>query len=249
MYYYFLYIALSIVVIPGLILGIYAQSKIHNAYKKGLELSSKKGIVAKDFARRVLDASGLENVNVVEVRGRLSDYYDPKNKVVALSHENYNSSSLAALGITAHEIGHALQHKTGYKPLKIRNIFIKITNFFSMALFPLLLLSTLISFFLAVWFSNGWDFNSITYIPIFVVIGLYGVTCLLNLITLFVEFNASKRTEMLLVETDLLDEDEYIEVKKILKAAALTYVASFVTSLLELIRLILLVVLIRDKRE
>lgn len=249
MYYYFLYIALSIIVLPALIFGVYAQSKVHSTYQKALTIPSSKGISAKTFALDVLSVAGLSDIKVVEVKGKLNDYYDPKNKVIALSGSNYNSTSLAALGIAAHEIGHALQHKTNYKPLKIRNFFIKVTNIFSRALLPLLILSIVLSFGFTVWFSSGWQFNSITYIPMFVVIGLYGITCLLNLITLFVEYNASARTKQLLLDSEILTLDEYDEVKKVLNAAALTYVASFLTSLLELVRLIVLLLLIRDRNK
>lgn len=247
MYYYILYSVLSIIVLPAIIFGIYAQAKVNKAYNNAMTMPNSKNITASTFARQVLNAAGLENVKVVEVAGKLNDHYDPKNKVVAISSGNYNSTSLAALGITAHEIGHALQDKTGYKPLKIRHFFVNITNFFSKALFPLLLLSAVISFFLAFFWGFGYNFNSLSYIPLFIVIGLYGLSCLLSLVTLFVEYNASARTEELLVDTDLLNEDEYYEVKKVLKAAALTYVAAFVTNLLELLRLVLLFLTIRNR--
>ena len=240
--YYFLYIGLSILVLPALFFGIYAQIKISNAYKEAKQKPSRQGLTAKEFARRVLDAAGMRNVAIKEVKGELTDYYDSKNKVLALSSGNYNSSSLAALGIAAHEIGHAIQDKTGYRPLKIRHLFIKISNFFSKALIPLLLLSVAISFLLTFLYNTGWSYNSITYLPLYIMIGLYALSCLLNLITLFVEYDASARTRTLLIDTGLLDEVEYEEVQKVLKAAALTYVASFITSLLEFVRLLLILI-------
>lgn len=249
MYYYFLYIGLSVLVLPALFFGIYAQTKISSAYNTAKQISCKKGLTAKEFARRVLDAGGMSNIKIVEVKGELTDYYDSKNKTLALSQGNYNSSSLAALGIAAHEIGHAIQDKTGYKPLKIRHLFIKVSNFFSKALIPLMILSVLISFLLTFFFNTTWDFNTITYLPLYVVIGLYALSCILNLVTLFVEYNASARSRNLLVESGLLGEDEYGEVKKVLNAAALTYVASFVTSLFELLRLVLLLLLSRHRNN
>ncbi len=249
MYYYILYSVLSIVVLPALIFGVYAQYKVTSTYKSALLISSSKGILAKDFARQILDALDMQYVKIIEVQGELTDYYDAKNKVLALSQGNYNNSSLASLGIAAHEIGHAIQDKTNYKPLKIRHLFIKISNFFSKALFPLLIISTLVSVMLSIFLSTGWDFNSITYIPIFVVIGIYGLSCILNLVTLFVEYNASARTEQILVSTGILDETEFDEVKKVLNAAALTYVASFIISISELLRLILILLISRKKDD
>ncbi len=238
---------MSVLVLPAIIFGIYAEIKISSTYNSAKQIPSRQGLPAKDFARRVLDASGMGNIKVIEVEGRLTDYYDSKNKVVALSAENYNSSSLASLGIAAHEIGHAIQDKTGYKPLKIRHLFIKISNFFSKALIPLMLLSVVFSFLLTLFYNSTWDYNTITYLPLYVVIGLYALSCILNLVTLFVEYNASARVRDLLVETGLIDEAEYGEVKKVLNAAALTYVASFVTSLLELLRLVFVLLLSRNR--
>ena len=249
MYYYVLYSVLSLVVLPALIFGIYAQHKVNSAYNEAMQISSAKGILAKDFARLVLNAVNMQNVKIIEVNGELTDYYDAKNKTLALSKQNYNSSILAALGIAAHEIGHAIQDKTNYFPLKIRHLFIKLSNFFSKALFPLLLVSAVISFMLSFFLSTGWAFNSVTYLPIFIMIGIYGVTCLLNLITLFVEYNASARTEQILVTSGLLDDIEYDEVKKVLNAAALTYVASLAMSLSELLRLILILVAHKNNRD
>ena len=235
---YFYYYILGIILLPAIILSIYAQIKVNSTYNKYSKVMSNKNLTGKQVAERILSESGISDVKVIETSGTLTDYYDSKNKVLALSKANFNSSSIASAGVTAHECGHAIQDATNYFPLKLRQIVIKTYNLTSKLLIPLLIVGFLFDFILLIpKLANA-----------FLIIGtiVFGLSLLMNLVTLPVEFNASKRALKILDETLILTPEETKQAKKVLSAAALTYIAAFLYSLLNFLRFILIFANRRD---
>lgn len=216
--YYFL------LVVPALLLGLWAQSRVNSAYSRYSRVYGSRGYTGQEVARQILDQNGLYNIPIERIPGQMTDHYDPRAGVVRLSEGVYSSSSLAAVGIAAHECGHAVQHANRYAPLTIRNVIIPVTNIGSKLAVPLILVGFLFSFY-----------------PL-VIIGLigYALIALFQLITLPVEFNASSRAMAVIAGNFLLDEEEQRGARKVLNAAALTYVAALVASLAQLLRLFLL---------
>jgi Zn-dependent membrane protease YugP len=202
-----------------LILGIWAQFKVSSTYNKYLQVPSRGRITGAEAAKFVMDRAGIHDVDIVPIGGKLTDYYDPTNKRLALSQDNYHGTSLAALGVAAHEAGHAIQHKVGYAMLNLRMLVIPATSIASQTL-PFLIFG---SFFLPF------------LLPFKVVVPLivlaYLVITIFQLITLPVEFDASKRAKEELIHLGIIQQDEMVGVKQTLDAAAWTYVAAFVTSL------------------
>jgi len=230
--YYFYYYLLGIILLPAIILSIYAQFKVHSTYNKYNKVLSKQNFTGKQVAELILSSSGISNVQITEVSGTLTDYYDSKHKVLALSKNNYNSSSISSLGVTAHECGHAIQDASNYFPLKFRNIIVKTYNITSRLLLPLIFIGFLFDFILLIpSVANA-----------FLLIGsiVFGLSLILSLITLPVEFNASKRALKILEESTILTKEETQMAKKVLSSAALTYVAEFIYSLLQFVRFVLI---------
>lgn len=215
-----------ILIVPTLILGIYAQMRISSAYKKNVRIPSRGHITGREAAEAVMAKAGIRNVEIVPIRGHLTDHYDPVHRRLALSEENYRGSSLAAIGVAAHEAGHAIQHRIGYKALKARMVLVPITMISSQIL-PIVLI-------------GGLFFGGIGGIFIEIGIVCYFVLTLFHLITLPVEFDASRRAKVELVSLGILSRDEMPGVNQTLNAAALTYVAAFLSSLMNLIWLVLL---------
>ncbi|MDO4733077.1 MAG: zinc metallopeptidase [Bacillota bacterium] len=213
-----------ILLIPAILLSLYAQIKVKNTYNKFARVSTRAGIPAHHMVRQMLDMNGLQNVTVVPVGGKLTDHYDPKKKELRLSQENYNSSSVAALGVAAHECGHALQDAEGYAPLRIRSSLVPVANFGSNFSWILILAGVLFSFDKLI--SLGIIF--------------FAAAVVFQLVTLPVEFNASSRAMAALEGASFLNSQELPQAKKVLNAAALTYVAAAFTAILQLLRLILL---------
>ncbi len=211
--------------IPGLILGLYAQFKLSATYNKYIRIGTASGLSGAQAAREILDNAGLNNVPVEEVGGHLTDHYDPTKKALFLSSENYHGNSLAAVGVAAHEAGHALQHKDAYAPLHLRMAMVPITQFASYAWQGILILGLLLGMF--------YKFLGIA-IAIFTVIALF------QLITLPVEFNASSRAKEQLVRLGIVQGAERAGVSKVLSAAAMTYVAAMVGAVLQLLQFLLL---------
>lgn len=197
-------------------IGLYAQMRISSAYDSNKKVLSRSGATGRDAAQAVLDASGIGDVRIVAIEGHLTDHYNPANKTLALSKENYFGTSLAALGVAAHEAGHAIQHKEHYAPLKLRMGLIPITNFASQLL-PIVML---LGFFM---------FHSL--MALYVCIAIYMVLALFQLITLPVEFNASARAKSHLHKLGFIGGAERNGVNEVLDAAAFTYVAAFISSL------------------
>jgi Zn-dependent membrane protease YugP len=203
------------IIIP-IIVGLWAQMKVKSTYGKYVQVPSRGRITGREAAQAVMESAGIHDVEIVECHGKLTDHYDPSNKRLALSQDNYQGSSLAALGVAAHEAGHAIQHKQEYAPLNFRMTLVPITGFASQFL-PFIMFG---GFFLG--------FGPIT---IYLGIAVYLVLTVFQLVTLPVEFDASKRAKAQLVGLGIVDQEELVGVTKTLDAAAYTYVAAFVSSL------------------
>ncbi len=213
-----------LLVIPGLLLGLWAQWRVSSAYKQYGKVRAKSGLPAKDVARELLSRSGCGDVSIGHVQGSLTDHYDPKHNTLSLSDGVYGSDSVAALGIAAHECGHAMQHASGYAPLKLRTAIVPVVNIGSNLYFPIFLVGLIFSW------------KPLLYVGI----GCFALALLFSLITLPVEFNASRRATQALEQGGYVDEEEMRGVKAVLQAAALTYVAAAISSLLQLVRLLLI---------
>lgn len=214
---------LSLIIIP-LILGIWSQAKVSSTYRKWSQVASRGRLTGREAASAIMRAAGINDVEIVEIPGHLTDHYDPMHKRLALSRENYRGTSLAALGVAAHESGHAIQHKVGYAPLKFRAALIPVTNIASQML-PFVII-------------GGFFFGMLGLIKLGVLV--YLVLTIFQLITLPVEFDASKRASKQLVSLGILDKDEVGGVIQTLNAAGWTYVAAFISSLANLAYLFLL---------
>lgn len=221
-YFYFDYYYL-ILVVPALLLAIWAQVQVKTTYRKYSRVPNSRGMTGAYAAQAVLNFYGITDVRIERVSGNLTDHYDPRSKVIRLSDGVYNSSTVAAIGIACHEAGHAAQHAENYAPIKIRNAIIPVCNIGSTIGIPLALI--------------GWIFSSS--ILIYVGLGLYAAVFIFQVATLPVEFNASRRAIKVIDETQLLRDDEIGGAKKVLAAAAMTYVASMMVSLANLLRLLL----------
>jgi Zn-dependent membrane protease YugP len=213
-----------LLVIPGLIVSVWAQIRVKTTFDKYSRIFTKKGITAASAARRILDANGLSHVRIEQINGHLSDHYDPRANVIRLSASVYSYTTPAAIGVAAHEAGHAIQYAKGYAPIKLRSALVSITGFGSGLAIPL--------FFIGLIFAS----EALMLAGIL----LYATIALFQLVTLPVEFNASSRALAVLRSSGMLNEKELSASKKVLTAAALTYVAALLTSLLTLLRLILL---------
>lgn len=221
---FFLFDPTMILLLPAIVLAIWAQMRVKSAYKKYSRVSSSQGVTGAKVAQYLLQHNGITDVEVEPVEGTLSDHYDPKTKKVRLSTENYRGTSLAALAVSAHEVGHAIQHNTGYFPLQIRHSILPVTNLGSWAAFPL--------FFIGFFFQY----------PMLMDLGIifFAGVVLFHFVTLPVEFNASSRALSILESQGLLISSEVSGAKKVLNAAALTYVAATAVALIHLVRLIIL---------
>lgn len=223
-YYYGFDYTWYLLVLPAFLLALWAQFRVQSTYAKYSRVRSVRGRTAAEVARQILDDHGLGYVQVDRIGGKLTDNYDPRTNIVHLSQEVYDSSSIAAIGVAAHECGHAVQHAEEYGPLKLRSAIIPITNIGSSLSIPLFLIGLLFNF--SILMNIG--------------ILLFGLVALFQLITLPVEFNASRRALSTIGERGLLTDDETRGAKKVLSAAALTYVAALASSLAQLLRLVLI---------
>jgi hypothetical protein len=211
-------------VVPGIVLGIYAQIKLSSTYNQYVETGIESGLSGAEAAREILNQAGLSGVPVDEVPGHLTDHYDPLKKALFLSSENYSGRSVAAVGVAAHEAGHALQHQAAYAPLQWRMAMVPVTNIASQAVFWITLLGIILHMFMFVG----------------VAIAAFAVISAFNLITLPVEYDASRRAKEQLLKLGIVQNHEAGAIGKVLNAAALTYVAAMVASLLQLLHFVLL---------
>lgn len=222
--YTYLYILL-----PCIILATIASMRVNSTFNKYAKQISVRGITGAEAAQRVLSAHGVSNVRVERVKGKLTDHYDPKTNVIRLSDGVYDSASTAAIGVACHEAGHAVQYAQNYGPIKLRTAIIPVTNIGSKLAFPLILLGILLA-----------SFGAISNILVDIGILCFSLSLVLQLITLPVEFNASRRAISTIESTGLLTTEEQIGAKKMLRAAAMTYVTAVLVSFAQLLRLLLL---------
>lgn len=219
--------------IPGLILGFYAQIKLRGTYTRYARVPTSTGLSGAEAAREILNQAGLQNMAVAEIGGHLTDHYDPMKRALFLSSENYHGRSLAAVGVAAHEAGHALQHKAAYAPLKLRMLLVPATQFASWAWMGI----TILGFILGGPFLGKF---------IGVAIGIFAIITLFQIVTLPVEFDASRRAKEQLVRLGLVHQQESVGVSKVLNAAAMTYVAAMVASVMQLLHLLMIARSSRD---
>ncbi len=212
-------------VLIGAVLCIWAQARVSSTYNRYSRVLSRTGMTGAQAAQRILQLSGIYDVRIEHVGGKLTDHYDPANKVLRLSDTVYGSTSVAAIGVAAHECGHAVQHDKGYAPLQFRSALVPVANIGSKAGIPLILLGALL----------GMN-QTLIHIGIWV----FALAVLFQLVTLPVEFNASGRALAMLGDYGMLDRDETKGCRKVLQAAALTYVAAAASAILQLLRLVLL---------
>lgn len=213
----------SLVIIGAIICAI-ASANVSSTYRKFGQMFSRRGLTAEQVAELMLRQAGITDVRVERVGGNLTDHYSPKEKVLRLSDSVYGSRSVAAIGVAAHECGHAIQHKVGYAPLKLRSASVPLANFGSMLAWPMILLGILLGY------------GGLAQFGVF----LFSFVVLFQLITLPVEFNASHRAMSILRDRGILMGEELEGAGKVLKAAALTYVAALLSTILQLLRLVLL---------
>lgn len=228
--------------LPAIIISAFAQIKVKSAYSKYSKVMNSRGITGAQAARKVLEAGGVTGVNIVHVNGTLTDHFDPRSNIISLSDGVYDSNSVAAVGIAAHEAGHALQHAEGYFPNKLRSVLVPVTNIGSKLGWVLILIGFALSG--VGYYNYGASYqesNPVGDTILAIGIILYSTSLLFTLITLPVEFNASRRALKIIRESGMLEGEEYVGSKKVLRAAAMTYVAAAITALLSLLRILTIV--------
>lgn len=228
-YYYGFDWTYLIIVLPCLLISLWASSSVSNTFRRYSAQRSSRHITGAEAARRVLAQNGVRNVRIERVNGNLTDHYDPKANVIRLSDSVYDSDSTAAIGVACHEAGHAVQYAQGYSPIRIRAAIIPITNLGSKLAMPLILLGVVLTFL-------GYFSNFLIYLGI----AMFGLSFVFQMVTLPVEFNASRRAMEAIDGAELLTQEERLGAKKTLRAAAMTYVAAAAVSFAQLLRLILL---------
>jgi len=245
-----MYIIGTLLILPAILFAFIAQGKVSSAFNRYSQVASASGITGAQLARRLLDQNGCSHVTVEQSKhGHLSDHYDPRKRAVRLSHDVFNSTSLAALGVAAHEVGHAIQHQQKYLPLMIRQIVIKSTSLINKALMPLIIIGLLASIFVTGTTIMGMASEDFWFVLIILFCAIYMISFLINLITLPTEYNASARAKKLLREGNyLFDAEEYQAVSNVLGAAALTYLAGLIVSLAYLLRFLGLLLTIARRR-
>ena len=227
-YPYFYFDPTMILLLPGIIIALWASFNVKTTFDKYSHVLSRQGLTGAQVAERVLHHHGIYNVRIERVAGNLSDHYDPRANVIRLSDSTYNSTSIAAAGVAAHEAGHAVQYAQNYAPIKVRASIVNLCNFGSPMAFVFVILSLFVT-------------EQMASVFVLIAIALYSLATVFQLITLPVEFDASKRAIACLEATGLYSHDELDGSKKVLRAAALTYVAALISSVLSLLRFVLIV--------
>jgi len=226
MYFDWTYLVL---VLPCVIIAMWASSNVNSTFRKYSSQMSMRHITGAQAAQRVLSANGVSGVRIERVSGNLTDHYDPRSNVIRLSDDVYNSTSTAAIGVACHEAGHAVQYAQNYGPIKLRAAIVPITNIGSKLAMPLILIGLLLSFL-----------GSYSYTLVYLGIACFGLSLVFQLVTLPVEFNASRRAMQAIESGNILTDEELKGARKTLSAAALTYVAATAVALAQLLRLIIL---------
>ncbi|MCI9603454.1 MAG: zinc metallopeptidase [Ruminococcus sp.] len=225
--FYLGYDSTYILVLIGVALCLLASSRVNSVFRRYSSVRSRSGMTGREAAEKILRANGIYDVTVRHIPGNLTDHYDPRNKTLGLSDATYGSASVAAIGVAAHECGHAVQHATGYAPLKFRGALVPVANFGSAIAWPLILIGLVIN-------SN----SALLFIDLGIL--LFSAAVLFQIVTLPVEFNASNRAVNALEKSGMLYPEEIRQTKAVLGAAALTYVASAASAVLQLLRLIII---------
>ena len=228
-YYYGFDWTYIVLVLPCIILSMWASASVNSTFKRFSQVHSYRRITGAEAAQRVLSANGVRGVQIQRVSSNLTDHYDPRTNVIRLSDSVYNSTSVAAIGVACHEAGHAVQYAHNYAPIKLRAAIIPITNIGSRLAMPLILLGIVLSFL-----------GNFSYALVYLGIAAFGLSLVFQLVTLPVEFNASRRAMEAIESGNILSEEEQRGARKTLKAAAMTYVAATAVSLAQLLRLIVL---------
>lgn len=231
--YYYGYDPTYILVLIGAVLSMLASSFVNSTYNKYARIASRTGMTGAQAAQRILQMSGITDVTVTHVSGTLTDHYDPSKKVVRLSDSVYGSTSVAAIGVAAHECGHVVQHHKGYLPMKLRALLVPVANLGSRLGLPIVILGLILGLEFRL---PGGGYFSLAQIGVYI----FTFAVLFQIITLPVEFNASRRALCMLRDYGMLAQDEVSDSGMVLKAAALTYVAAAAASILQLLRLVLL---------
>ena len=229
-YYYGIDWTYIVLVLPAVIFSLIASANVNSTFKKYSQVYNSRRLTGADAARRILDSNGLQHIRIERISGNLSDHFDPRSNVIRLSQAVYDGATAAAVGVAAHECGHAIQHAVGYLPIKLRSAIIPITNIGSKLAFPMILLGIV----LTAWSQQA---LMIAYIGV----ALFGLSLVFQLVTLPTEFNASRRALKTIDNMGLLSGDDLKASKKVLTAAAMTYVAALAVTLMQLIRLFLIV--------
>ena len=216
-----------VLLIIGMVLALAASGKMKSTFARYQQVRSHSGLTGAQTAQRILNAAGIYDVTIVPISGSLTDHYDPRNKVLRLCDATYGQCSVAAVGVAAHECGHAIQHARGYAPLQFRSALVPVANFGSMIAWPLIVLGLFIN-------------SQSSALLINIGILAFSLAVLFQLVTLPVEYNASGRAVRILAETGMMQGEEIVATKKVLNAAALTYVASAATAILQLVRILIL---------
>lgn len=228
-YYYGFDWTYLVIVLPCLILSMWASSSVNSTFNRYSKVLSRRRITGADAARRVLAANGVSGVSIQRVSGNLTDHYDPRTNVIRLSDSVHDATSVAAIGVACHEAGHAVQYAQNYGPIKLRAAIIPVTNIGSKLAMPLILAGILFSFL-----------GNFSYTLVYAGIACFSLSLIFQLVTLPVEFNASRRAIQTIENANILTEEEQQGAKKTLKAAAMTYVAATAVALAQLVRLLVL---------
>jgi Zn-dependent membrane protease YugP len=233
MFYYGFDMTYVVLVLPCILLSLWASYRVNSTFKKYSQQISRRCLTGAQAADRVLRSHGITNVRIERISGNLTDHYDPKTNVIRLSDSVHDNASTAAIGVACHEAGHAVQYAQHYAPIKLRAAIIPVTNIGSKLAMPLILIGLLINSLIAVSADVGYAF-------VYIGIACFGLSLIFQLITLPVEFNASRRAVRAIRDSELLTDEELSGAKKTLTAAALTYVAAAAVALAQLLRLVML---------
>lgn len=225
--FYMFYDPTYFLVLIGVVLSLVASARVKSTFNRYSQMRNSRGMTGAQAAEQVLHGAGIYDVRIEHVRGNLTDHYDPRSKVLRLSDSVYGQTSVAAVGVAAHECGHAIQHAKGYAPLRFRNVLVPVANFGAKIAWPLILIGLLINS------ESSWLLMQAGIIA-------FSLAVLFQVVTLPVEFNASSRAIRVLADRGIMFGEEIVAAKKVLSAAALTYVAGAASSILQLLRLIIL---------
>ena len=228
-YYYGFDWTYIVIILPCMLLSMWASSRVNSTFKKYSNQYSMRRLTGADAARRVLSSHGVHNVRIERVSGNLTDHFDPKTNVIRLSDSVYDNTSTAAIGVACHEAGHAVQYAQNYGPIKLRAAIVPITNIGSKLAMPLILLGLLLSFL-----------GNFSYTLVYVGIACFSLSVVFQMVTLPVEFNASRRALQAIEDGQILTNEELMGARKTLSAAAMTYVAATAVAMAQLLRLLIL---------